>query len=258
MAVFSRVVAASNNPAGATPAELQLRDAAIDHIRKFRVFMAQDALNAYIAWKQNQDWRKSQYLRSQLQNAFDVGEVPPDFEDITAESIVGSLAAAGAMDTATYLAFTQTKLFTRLFPYAQRAVFKPAEEAAKQIGTKIGTKVMAKVGTQTASGLSATVASIGPQIIITIGAEILAVAIEQQIDIHNAEPKLNTSLANARNASLDFARLMATPEGSSQAQGYWSQLMAGPAEVNGARGAAMPPRNLAAFTQSAQAAMAAL
>ncbi len=233
MAVFARVVAASTTPARATPDEIKLRDDVIRNIRDFKVFMSQDALDAYRAWKGSEDWRKGMQKQSVLQQSVDIGQVPPDFEDITARTILGSLATSAAMDTAIYLGFTQTSLFQRLMPFAQRARFTAVRFAQ---GTKSAARTLGKAVSETGiefakgatSGVTASVGSIGPQIIIAIGIEVLAAAIEQQIDIANAEPKLLTSLANARNAPLDFARLMTTQEGTSEVMGYWSQLMAGP------------------------------
>ena len=133
---------------------------------------------------------------------------------------------------------------------------KLAPRIAKDVTKGIAEGV--KAGAEAAGGMTATIASIGPQIIITIGIEILAVAIEQQIDIANAEPKLLVGLASARNMKVDVTRMMATTAGNSEAQGYWANLMAGSAKRNGVQPAAPMPRNLAAFTEGAQAAKAAL
>ncbi len=268
-AVFSRVVAASTNRAAATPDEIVLLDDTIANIRKFRVFMAQDALDAYYAWRNGATFRQNQYARSQLQTMTDIGEVPPDFEDITLQTILGSMAASGAANSAIVATITTPSVFEKLFPFAERIPFKPAPKppvptsyvraAAKATQQVIkATTEGVKTAVQTAGGMSSVIASIGPQIIVTIGIEILAVAIEQQIDIANAEPKLKMGLANAKNADLDFKRLMATTEGNDQAQGYWTNLMAGPAKVGSATPAAPKPGNQAAIAASAQAAKAAL
>lgn len=266
-AVFSRIVAAANDRAGASPEELALLDDVITQIKKFRIFMAQDALDAYRAWLDGTTFRQGQYARSQLQTLTDTGEVPPDFEDITLETILGSLAASHGANAAVVATLTSDKVFRQLFPFAQRVAFK-ATPRAGQIAGRIAAKTVqqtvkvvaegAKAAGQAAGGMTATIASIGPQIIITIGIEILAVAIEQQIDIANAEPKLKMGVANANNAVIDFKRLMATSEGNSQAQGYWANLMAGPAKTSNTTPAAPKPLNLAAFATEAQAAKAAL
>lgn len=267
-AVFSRVVAAANDRAKASPEEIILLDDVIAQVRKFRVFIAQDALDAYRAWRDNTTFRQNQYARSQLQTMVDIGEVPPDFEEITIETILGSLATSYGANSAVVATMTSESVFKRLFPYARRVRFvaKPTADAVSTVG-KVAPRIVkdvvkgvaegVKTGTQAAGGMTATVASIGPQIIITIGIEILAVAIEQQIDIANAEPKLLVGVASAENLKVDFSRMMATTAGNSEAQGYWATLMAGPAKRDGVQPAAPLPRNLAAFALGAQAAKAA-
>jgi hypothetical protein len=267
IAVFSRVVAAATQPASATPEEAELLASVIEHVRKFRVFMAQDALDAYQSWNTNRDYRSGMYLRSQLQSMTDLGEVPPDFEQITAETIFGSLTASGGASTAIGLALTSDKVFRLLFPHAQRVFFRAAPKLigaastaarAGAAGTRVGVE-LAKAGAEVGGGLSGIAVSIGPQIIVTFAIEVLAVAIEQQIDIANAEPKLRTGLATASNYKVDFVRLMATPAGTTQAESYWANLMAGPAALaDGSRPPKAAPKNTQAFAQLAAAAKAAL
>jgi hypothetical protein len=100
VAVLSRLAAASKNPAQATSDEVRLIKGTQDEIRKFRVFMAQDALNAYDAWKAGEATRSAYYKTSALEQLVNVGEVPPDFEQITADTICSGLAAGGAVGTA--------------------------------------------------------------------------------------------------------------------------------------------------------------
>ena len=259
MAVFSRVVAAANNPAQATPAERTLLASVVAHLKTFRLFMANDALNAYYAWRDNQTYRKTFYLQSRLQVITDVGQVPPDFEEITAENIMGSLATTGAATTLVTLGMANPQIYKELFPFAKRTYFyaqrvREGMQAAKMTATALkgGAKIAAAMA-KIASTIGSIALSAGPQIIVTIGTEVLYAAIEQQIDIANAEPKLLASKATAENNPVDFARLMSTEEGTSQAEGYWSQLMSGPA----ARDSTLPdppaigPRNLQAFAQQA-------
>lgn len=262
LAVFARAAAASSDPAQATPAEIRLRDDTIRHIRLFKAYMAQDALDAYHAWKGNEDWRKGTAKQTILEQGFDIGQVPPDFEDITSRTILTGLGAAGAMDTAIYLGFIRTSLFQQLMPFAQRVPSLGSKTVTFAEGTKSGVSAFSRMmtelglkGVEGASGVAAGVASFGPQVIITIGVEVLAAAIEQQITIANAEPKLQAALAQARNAPMNLARMMATPAGASEVMGLWSILMAGPAVPNSLADFGMPgalvvspvPVDLAAF-----------
>jgi Tectonin domain len=252
MAVFSRVVAAAADPARATADERALLEDTIEQIRLFRVFTAQNGLDAYLAWKGGQEYRKNQYARSQLQVMTDTGEVPPDFEAITAESIMASLGATVAVNTAIYLTMSSETAFKALFPFAARAIVSRLAAAAVT-----GTVPQAVVTSATSSAGAAL--STGPQIIITFGMVVLQVAIEQQIAIANAERKLNAGLTNAKNSRIDFRRLMATPEGSAQAQSQWAMLMAGPApRADGTRPPMLPPNDLTAFAKHAAAAKRAV
>jgi len=254
MAVFSRVVEAATDPSRATPDERALLEDVIEQIRLFRVFMAQDALNAYLAWKGGEDFRKSLYARSQLQVMTDTGEVPPDFEQITAESIMASLGATIAANTAIYMTMSSAQVFKSLFPFAVRAITKSLTAAATAAG-----KTVTQAAITAASSSAGAALSAGPQIIVTFGLVVLQVAIEQQIAIATAEPKLRAGVATATNSRTDFARLMATPEGSAQAQSHWAMLMAGPApRQDGTRPPAIAPQNLPAFAQQAAAAKQAL
>ncbi|MDP9199388.1 MAG: hypothetical protein M3O07_09275 [Pseudomonadota bacterium] len=254
LAVFSRVVAASTTPASATPEELALLQDVKAHIRKHREFMAQNALDAYRAWKGGETYRTQHYAQSQLMVMTNIGKVPPDFELITAESIMGGLGAAVAANTAIYMTMSSAAVYKALFPFAVREITKQIVAQATQAGITM-TKFGIATATKAASAAAGAAMSAGPQIIVTVGLIILQAAIEQQIAIAEAEPKLLTGLTTAQNFDADFKRLMATSEGTSQAQGYWSMLLSGPApRVDGSRPAAIGPQNLQAFAQGAAVA----
>lgn len=270
VAVFARVVAAANQPSAATADERLLLASVVEQIRQFRIFMAQDALNAYKSWAANEDYRKTVYASSVVAQSVDMGEIPPDFEDITAETILGSMAASGGSSSAIALALAPQAMRAKIFPYAFRATYqgtKSGVTAARVAATTTRlTRIMATTtgkvaaaGAKAAAGISMIAASIGPQVIVTIAIEVLSVVVEQQIDRLNAEPKLLTGLANATNTRTDFARLMSTQSGVLQAEGYWTNLMSGPAErADGSQPDAMAPRDLPSFAQLALAAQVGL
>ena len=186
--------------------------------------------------------------------------------------IAANLAFGAAAETAVAITLTNSAVLARLFPYASRTRWVPdAAVGAAKAGLGIvrqgrGLVAAAKVSMATskmaaklslamaklAKSIGTLAASAGPQIIVTIGTEILMYAIEQQIHVYDARPKLLANLAKARNEPVSFPRLMATAEGIRQADGYWSTLMAGPAPR--ADGTVIPqisPRNPAAFAQQA-------
>jgi hypothetical protein len=258
LAVFSRVVAASTTPASATAEELALLEDVKAQIRKHRIFMAQNALDAYRAWNSGKTYRTQNYAQSQLMVMTHTEPVPPDFELITAESIMGGLGAAVAANTAIYMTMSSAAVYRTLFPFAVREITKQIVAQATLAGTTM-TKFGIATAAKAASAAAGAAMSAGPQIIVTIGLIVLQVAIEQQIAIAEAEPKLLTGLATAQNFDADFKRLMSTSEGTSQAQGYWSMLLSGPApRADGVRPAAVGPQNPQAFAQGAAVAKQAL
>jgi hypothetical protein len=281
VAVYARLIEAAANPAAATPEELLLHRSVVEQIRLFRVFIAQNGLEAYRAWKANESYRSSRYAQSQLQVMTGMGEVPPDFDEIAMEAILGGLAASGASSTAIALALTPELIRKKIFPYSYRTFFQaqkvvptgPIQQtsSAFQGGGRLGSlsskfssraiqlaQKGAQAGAKAGSGISGAAASIGPQIIITIGIMVLQEAIEQQIAIASAEPNLLAGLGVATNFRVDFARLVGTEAGVAKAEGYWAELMAGPAMVNGRRPPDATPANPDAFRAAAQAAMATL
>jgi hypothetical protein len=220
--------------------------------------MAQNALDAYRAWNSGKTYRTQNYAQSQLMVMTHTEPVPPDFELITAESIMGGLGAAVAANTAIYMTMSSAAVYRTLFPFAVREITKQIVAQATLAGTTM-TKFGIATAAKAASAAAGAAMSAGPQIIVTIGLIVLQVAIEQQIAIAEAEPKLLTGLATAQNFDADFKRLMSTSEGTSQAQGYWSMLLSGPApRADGVRPAAVGPQNPQAFAQGAAVAKQAL
>jgi Tectonin domain len=279
MAVYSRVVAAANEPANATAAEKALLEEVVKQIGKFRVFMAQDALDAYDAWNAGQEYRKGQYQQTQAQVLTALELPPPDFDEITAEMIMSNLAVSGASQAAVAITLSNPAVLAKLFPYASRSRWvadsgigaaKTGLGIARQGRSAVAATKMAMASSKTAAKLAVAMAklgkmigtlaaSAGPQIIATIGTEILMYAIEQQINVYDARPKLLANLAKAQNEPVNFPRLMATPEGVRQADGFWSTLMAGAApRPDGSEIPAIAPRNPAGFAQQATVARQAL
>lgn len=220
-------------------------------IQEFKVFLAQDALDAYDAWNRAVEWRRTQRARSQLEVAFDFGDVPPDFEKLVADSIISGLVTGGGVSAMGTVALMQQPVFQAIFPYALR----PSHQVVRQ-GARFGESVVrrlavggaARTGAQTAvqaTRFSASFVtkflSFGPQAIITVATELIAVSIQQAIEIANARPKLIAGLATARNSQPDIIRLMATQAGQDELSGWWTVIMSGET----------PPSNPALFALSA-------
>lgn len=243
LAALARVQAAVAKPAQATEAERRLAASFVTAVRDFRVFMAQNALDAYDAWKVAEEYWKSQTRSKNPTNMsalYDYGTVPPDFAEITAGSILGGLATRVGLSTAWTIAGMQPSVVNAIFPFrkaARESASKAAQKASGKLAEKIGEQIAKKTATETALAAGKTVGkvgaqiladlgSIGPQVIVTVAVELLAIAIEDQIDIQNARPILLTNLASAKQP-VDLARLLKTEEGSSEVENFWVTAMGG-------------------------------
>jgi hypothetical protein len=264
-AVFARLQDIAVNPAKATAAEKQLLASTIAAIRNFRIFMAQDALDAYDAWKAGELWRQGQMARSRTQDmGFELTKAPPDFEQLTAGSIMGGLAAGGGLTAAGGVALMNESVRKVVFPFRDRALLvdttadtaktvkfaakvvksatweaRLAETAAARAASAAG-RVIGKVAFEVMS----KVMSIGPQAIITIATEVLVGQMEQEIDKANARPQLVVGLATAKNKEIDIARMLGTRQGTGELEGSWAAIMSG----------TNPARNTAQIATLAQAA----
>jgi len=252
VAVLWRLKEVALNPAIATPADKLLLESTAAAMRNFRVFMAQDALDAYDAWYNGKPYRKNlnaaMYAQSRVAVMYDIDLLEaPDFDRITAETIMAGLLTGGGLSTAGTVALLNPQVFGQVFPYALRASTPVVRTAATTAGR--GAYVLAEGGAQaslaaarTAQGgvtlarnaalkLSAQFLTkflgMGPQIVVTFASEMLAIMIERIVDRENARPKLVANLATARNAAIDFGRMMGTGQGQADLENQWTTIMSG-------------------------------
>lgn len=255
-AVLARVEAAAVRPAQATDADRRLAASFAAAVRDYRIFIAKNALDAYDTWKVTNDYYKAQRRSSgpQLDMAFDYGTVPPDFQAITAGSVLGGIGG-GAMSSTYTLAAITPQVKKAIFPHAHgrylRAVQNHfAQQAGEDLTEKVGEKVAEKVGAEVAKDVGEAVGSTladllsktGPQLIITMSIELIMESAQQVAEIQNARPILVTNLATAMQP-FDIARLLVTEDGTAEVENTWSAAMNG----------SIPPRNIAAFAAAAQA-----
>ena len=140
-----------------------------------------------------------------------------------------------------------------IFPY-RRVAIKAAEKAGTEIAkkvaveasTKLGTRIAAEAGAKAAGSTLALLGSAGPQIIITVAVELIAMSIEQIVDIATAKPKLEAKLRIAQTA-VDIGRMLQTDEGDAELANQWSLVVTG-------KGA---PARMAEFASLATANLAA-
>lgn len=249
MAALARVQAAAVDPGKATPAELRLARSLAEAIGKYRIFLAQNSLDAYDNWKSADGLRRAQKVRTDgpsLGMLFDYGTVPPDFDEIVLGSVLGGLGAHAAAQFAGGMAWTRSAgLKNKIFPHrkarealseGRRVIKEAVEEGTEQLAKKVGPKVAQKLGPKLLvkgieAGAKTVMSSLlmdGPQAIIGFAVDILVEALTQVIDIENARPTLETKLATAKQP-VDLSRLMATDEGADLIEGEWTTAMGGDA-----------------------------
>lgn len=241
-AVLAAVLAAVEEPGKATAAQQAAAQGFAAYIRVRRTYIAQDALAAYDAWAASDRYWRAQD-KSGPQNMamlIDTGTAPPDFYEIAHAGAFAGLATGAGLGTAFTIAMANKAVFEKVFPFARRTAMRALERAkmrfaqqaferagvrATQQAIKEGVKGTAK-SLQKLGGALKALSSVGPQIIITIAAEIVAMEIEKQIAIADARPKLLTALASARQAP-QLNRMIDSDEGYGQLTGFWSLATSG-------------------------------
>jgi hypothetical protein len=233
LAVLARVEAALADPGHATDAERRLAASFAAAVTKFDVFVAQNALDAYDAWKKASDFRKKNQAGS-LTTLFDYGTPPPDFQKIAAATVMEGLGAAGAGDAAVAFMFVSKKVSRGIFPYRKFSRAKQGAKASEDVIEAAKDARRAASGAMDAVDFAGLSASIGPEIIVTFAVEMIALSAQQVADIQTARPKLEAALSAAKKTA-DLGAMLKNDD--SGLEGYWSS----------ATGAAAPPANPGAF-----------
>lgn len=276
LAVYARLIAAMEDPQKATVAEQQLLKSTAAAIRDFRVFIAQDALDAYDAWARARDEDESRARNNTQQTRlsssnFSGGskfwDMPPNFDEIILQNTLIALSSGGSTSTTGTMMMLGKNFVTKnLFPYRYRPynsmqfnskMIGPPdiEKMVQAINKKLPDKpplmykpTVEKMVIKTASQggkmarLARAAASIGPQIVMTIAIEGLTYAIERIIDTQNAKPFLLANLASAKQP-LNLKRMTAKEVGARQLLSDWEVIMS----------ANTPPQRLAQFALLAKA-----
>ena len=246
LTVFSRLVQAVENPNQATAAEKQLVKSTEEAIRDFRVFVAQDALDAYDAWSRARDEDKRRNSLNNASSRFDTAfeldlRLAPNFDEIISQSTLRAVSEGYASMAGSLLLLDQKSVSTRLFPHRFREYYN-FSNALRTRGSNLLTrsskgailavdkatqKMAVKVSTQAVKGASKTLAvaigSAGPQVIITLAIEAISFIVERIIDQENARPFLVANLATAKQP-VDIKRMNTTGSGARQLLGEWTTI----------------------------------
>lgn len=243
--VLPRLLAAIADPQKASAAERDLVKSFSEYIKKRRTYIAQDALNAYYAWKKADAYWKGQQ-KTNLIMLFDYGTPPPDF---TALATVGALSkgaagmavgeifdslpvigdalgiAIGAIgsefnnkaDPVGIVVFGSRTALELLIGKAIEALL--TKMATTAVTTGMGTVGSAMQGVVQATG--AVLSTAGPGLVIGISAIIFSVALDQVIAINEAEGKLKAALAQA-GLEPQLQRMVVSDSGIAEVMTYWS------------------------------------
>jgi len=217
VAMYKRIEAAVLNPAQASPAEKRLVASFAEAIRQYKIFIAQNALDAYDQWVEARGRRLSadaekagsaslEQMRLN-QVAFKGGEVPPEFTEIVSEMIALNVLAPAAAQA--MLSTTQATPRLRNLIWSSRKAGdiirkmaqKPTEQAAEKVVKKgvekfLGT--MKKALTKSSEELFSVAMKAGPQILVDVAIEMIVGTVEHFEAVLNARPKLVTNLAGAK------------------------------------------------------------
>lgn len=284
--VLARMLAAIAEPGKASAAEKKLVSSFSAYVTAKRTWIAQDALDAYDAWKAADTYQRNQRKNTNMMQLIDYGTVPPDFSTlatmnamaVTAGSTTigiaaGSLpligdvlgialgAAAGGfadftdIDTAGRFA-ARTAVETAVAKAIELALTNFAKTTATKVTSQLSSYVGATLAKQVAARTLSVAGSAGPQIIIAASLMVGQMALEQVIDIQNARPKLLTALAGAKRAP-ELQRMAQTAEGIGEIMGLWSFATAGDAAPQSAFLSAFTPLANAAISSPAPTAAAA-
>ncbi len=233
VAMIARIQAAAAEPQKASADEARLAASFAEAIRAQRTYMAQTALDAYNLWSRTDQLARAQRNTNNLISLFDYGVPPPDLEMISAAGILGGIGAHAAATASLTFVMTNSAMRKIVFPY-RRVVLKAAEKGGAQIAQKVAqqaatkgaVRVATEVGAKAAGSVLTLLGSAGPQVILTVAVELIAISIEQIIDIATAKPKLEAKLRIA-SAAVDIGRMLQTDEGDSELANQWSLVVTG-------------------------------
>lgn len=190
VALYKRIEAAVLTPAQATPDELRLATSLAEATRQYRIFIAQNALDAYDQWVESRGRRLAadasnagaSSLEQQRLNqvAFKGSEVPPEFTEIVGGMVALNVAAPAAASA--------LLLTTETTPQLRHAIY-PHRKVAKTIGREVTNKV--------AKSFTAVV-KVGVPALVDLAVEMIVAVSEHFEAVLNARPKLVTNLGSAK------------------------------------------------------------
>ncbi|QKQ26888.1 hypothetical protein [Candidatus Reidiella endopervernicosa] len=152
-------------------------------IREYRVFLAQDALDALDAW--TTAYERAEYLESVRRTTPDrtlvkFDAVPPNFDELITRSMLRGVAVEAGVTVAGLVTLVpKNSVSLYLFPHRFKGYYdfgqalsrlrsgsQAASSATRRLGTKLAAKIVSEVAKTSARAVAKAVLSTGPQIVI--------------------------------------------------------------------------------------------
>ncbi|PHM20536.1 MAG: hypothetical protein CK604_06330 [Curvibacter sp. PD_MW3] len=246
LAAYSRMRAAIGNPGQATEGEKKLAQSFGEAWRQYNVYLAQNSLDAYRAWRDAKE-----YMRSATRGKGGSGELflaDPDFSEITLAAVAEGAAAGGAASVAVAGALMSPKVAKVFLPNqaiglakdkkaaASKAIQKALEKGLTE-AEQVVAKRLAEKGVEQSFAMLRAMAMGPASFVVGLAVDLIWMVAEQAIRNANTGPELEARLASAQQP-IRLGSYFQTAEGQNEMWGQWTMAMGG----------TIPPLNLAAIT----------
>lgn len=259
--VFGRIALAATEGSGPLPqdvrpvtnADRQLLSSFAEYMQKRRVYVAQEALKAFDAWRAADEAAKQ---RARLQAAHqgipyrEDPVPPPDWHQIVEDGMLSTFAGVGiAAAGATVGVMTNPVLYNKVFPHAGKTLQNLLTRGANKefvgefgkrglgMTKKFAQKVVNESLKKGTSSALKIMKAAGPAFVVTVIVEVVVeLAINFDEYSKTDRPHLMTMLANAQQP-VNLRRDLLTDERSGIVNGYWSLALSGNAQATPAAAA---------------------
>ncbi len=216
--VFARLKnALKKNVDDRTPGEKKLIESFANYVRDRRIYLAEQGLAMYDAWKAHSDGIRASIRQSPLGEAFYYGTVPLDFNG-TLSSLIG-MGGVGASVAGTLYA---ANLFTKGVEVVQ--TFNRLGEPIGHVGSRSTSIWGMSHGLTMFKSLHGLTVVSGASLIQVAFAILSSIAIDQFVAIESARPKLEASLTEAKQP-VDLSLLVKGANGEDMLYFCWAKAM---------------------------------
>jgi len=257
LAVLTRVKGAATDSRNASAAEKKLLNSFQDAVVHFRVFLANQSLQAYQAWD-IADRKKNEIYSTVVISGIGVAAATttfgasaaayamtaeaiknelwplPDFTQITLRSIIEDEVKGATVGVVYSKVLLSDQVLKKFFKETAdierfRAGLEGMDDVSKALAKEVVARITSEAGANTArltsKAVMKAIRKAGPQLIADTALDVVIAWVEMQIERANAEPKLNALLAEA-GRPFDTARLLNSGKGAAEVESQWSIVLA--------------------------------